>query len=149
MGQLGKPTTLDAMKHLAHSIDARHWERIREKSRSDKSDNFDSDSDNSNQANKKPNNNHNPNKTNNPDADTQLKDSDKSDSAPIPISNQLGKDGKLTPQERQRRFDNNLCLFCGGIGHTVNSCPKSTSSASKAKARAAQASKVESVDSSS
>ena len=34
MGQQGKPSTLDAMRSLAHSIDARHWERIREKSRS-------------------------------------------------------------------------------------------------------------------
>src|SRR6202046_5566607 len=36
MGQQGKPITLEAMKTLAHPIDARHWERAREKSRSDK-----------------------------------------------------------------------------------------------------------------
>ena len=34
MGQQGKPSTLDAMRSLAHSIDACHWERIRENSRS-------------------------------------------------------------------------------------------------------------------
>src|SRR5271163_209771 len=35
MGQQGKPSTLTEMKTLAHSIDSRHWEWLREKSRSD------------------------------------------------------------------------------------------------------------------
>ncbi|KAI0349397.1 hypothetical protein OH77DRAFT_1525693, partial [Trametes cingulata] len=51
-----------------------------------------------------------------------------------PYSDKLGKDGKLTPEERQRRFANNLCLFCGGAGHSASACPKKTSSASKARA---------------
>ena len=29
MGQQGKPATLDGMKTLAHTIDARYWERLR------------------------------------------------------------------------------------------------------------------------
>jgi hypothetical protein len=32
MGQQGKPTTLEEMKFLTHSIDSRHWEHLREKS---------------------------------------------------------------------------------------------------------------------
>ena len=32
MGQQGKPSTLQAMRDLAHSIDSHHWERLREKS---------------------------------------------------------------------------------------------------------------------
>ena len=36
----------------------------------------------------------------------------------------------LTPEERQRRFTSNLCLYCGGDNHRVASCP--------AKARAHQ-----------
>src|SRR6202522_4128515 len=36
MGQQAKPTTLDNTRKLAHSIDARYWERLREKNRSDK-----------------------------------------------------------------------------------------------------------------
>jgi Ty3 transposon capsid-like protein len=36
MGQQGKPATLKAMKTLPHTIDSRHWERLREKSRSGK-----------------------------------------------------------------------------------------------------------------
>ncbi|RDX48980.1 hypothetical protein OH76DRAFT_1483472, partial [Lentinus brumalis] len=52
-----------------------------------------------------------------------------------PYADKLGKDGKLTPEERQRRFAANLCLFCGGPGHTADACPKKTA----AKGRAAQA----------
>ena len=36
----------------------------------------------------------------------------------------LGEDGKLTSQERQRRFDYNLCLYCGKSGHMIRHCPK-------------------------
>src|SRR6202040_324737 len=53
------------------------------------------------------------------------------------LSDKLGKDGKLTQAEHTRRFNNNLCLFCGGVGHTAKECPKSSSSAMKAKAHAA------------
>jgi len=31
--------------------------------------------------------------------------------------------GPLTPQERQRRIDNNLCLYCGKAGHIAKTCP--------------------------
>ena len=62
------------------------------------------------------------------------------------ISDKLGKDGKLTLQEHQRRFDNNLCMFCGGVGHTAKDCNKASSSAAKAKACAAQVKDKESAD---
>jgi len=149
MGQQGKPSTLEEMKTLAHSIDSRHWERAREKSRgknkSDKSEdkkpddknkgsnsgnNSGNNSTNNSGKNKKGNKNSNDNKTGKP-ASTSGQSSS--------IADKLGKDGKLTYQERQRRFDNNLCMFCGGAGHTAKECPKSTSSASKAKARSVQA----------
>ena len=42
------------------------------------------------------------------------------------LTGKLGKDGKLTPQERQRCMDNSLCLFCGKTGHIAKECPKST-----------------------
>jgi hypothetical protein len=163
MGQQGKPATLDAMKTLAHSIDARYWERAREKSRSgsDKN-NSNNKSDKKSNSNNNNNNNrsgsssnsntsNNNNNTNNKNQSKNKTDKpDKSKTTPNPLADKLGKDGKLTSQERQRRFDNNLCMFCGGTGHTANSCPKSTSSASKAKARGAQTndtSKKESDDS--
>jgi hypothetical protein len=30
---------------------------------------------------------------------------------------------KITPEERQRRMDLRLCLYCGGSGHQVRGCP--------------------------
>lgn len=35
-------------------------------------------------------------------------------SSPEPM--QIGRT-KLTPEEKERRFKNNLCLYCGGVGH--------------------------------
>lgn len=37
----------------------------------------------------------------------------------------LGPDGRLTPQEWQRRFDLKLCVRCGKPGHRAATCPKS------------------------
>ena len=48
------------------------------------------------------------------------------------LLSKLGKDGKLTCQERQRCLNKNLCLFCGASGHMAKDCPKSTSTAAKA-----------------
>lgn len=35
---------------------------------------------------------------------------------------QLGR-SRLSPEERERRFRENLCLYCGRAGHRVNVCP--------------------------
>src|ERR1700730_15832890 len=43
------------------------------------------------------------------------------------LEGKLGTDGKLTPEECQWHFDNNLCLFCGAAGHKANECHKRTS----------------------
>ena len=48
------------------------------------------------------------------------------------LSLKLGKDGKLTQAERQRRFEQNLCLFCSKTGHITKECSKVTSAAAKA-----------------
>jgi hypothetical protein len=159
MGQQGKPQTLDAMKALAHSIDSRHWERLREKSRtgkgksdtpekSDKPKSDDKKHSHASGSNNNSNNSSNKGKqkenSNNNNKGKPATSSGNSTS----ISDKLGKDGKLTPQERQRRFDNHLCMFCGGSGHSAKDCPKSTSSASKAKARAAQVKDKDSAESS-
>ena len=161
MGQQSKPRTLDDMKNLAHSIDSRHWERLREKSRSGKgkSDTPDKPDKSAKSDDKKHNHasGSNSNNSNNNSNKGKQKDNSNSNNKGKPasssgtsssISDKLGKDGKLTPQERQRRFDNNLCLFCGGSGHSAKDCPKSTSSASKAKARSAQAKDKDSAESS-
>lgn len=35
--------------------------------------------------------------------------------------------GPLSPNERQRRVKNNLCIYCAGSDHTVEKCPNKTS----------------------
>ena len=150
MGQQGKPETLEAMKTLAHTIDSRHWERLREKSRSgkNKSDDKPDKSDKTDKGNKSDdkgkssssNNNNNNSKGNNKNNNNNNKSgkTPSSSGSSNPLADKLGKDGKLTQQERQRRFDNHLCMFCGGVGHTAANCTKASSSAAKTKARAAQ-----------
>jgi hypothetical protein len=39
--------------------------------------------------------------------------------------------GPLTPEERQRRKDLKLCLYCGGANHTAHSCPNMPEAAKK------------------
>jgi hypothetical protein len=65
----------------------------------------------------------------------------RSNNVPIPsklsssvpnLTGKLGKDGKLTDEERKHRLDNCLCLFCTAAGHSTRDCPKSTSCVAKA-----------------
>ena len=138
MGHHSKPSTLDDMKKLAYSIDSHHWERQREKSHSKKST--------PPKSNRTPprSNNHSNNDNSNKKSYPSTSNSNKSSkpasansTAKPDISDKL-KDGKLTTQERQRRMDSNLCMYCGAIGHKAQDCTKSNSSAVKTKGRAAQ-----------
>ena len=144
-----KPANLQELRLAAQLIDIRYWERRTEKSRDqpnafkqEKSDKSERTSDNKSNDNrshhdKKPNNansgfkkNNSNSGSGNTNSGSQKKSSD--------LSEKLGKDGKLTPQERQRRFDNNLCMFCGRSGHVAKECPKSTSSSAKARSAKAE-----------
>jgi Zinc knuckle./Retrotransposon gag protein. len=142
MARVGKPRTMTAMRRLAHDIDARYWKRKDEISRetsgsanrsSGNNNNSSSKSSSSKQSNSKPNNN-NTNQSNKPSTSSTPAQST-SRKGPD-LSNKLGKDGKLLPEERKRRLDNNLCLFCGGPGHISTDC---TVKAKRLKARKAEA----------
>ena len=153
MGQQGKPSTLQAMRDLGHSIDSRHWEQLREKSHASKAKSDKAEDKKPDNKNKDKNSSNNSNSNSNSAKNKKNKFNDNKFGKPLlasgsssSITNKLGKDGKLTHQERQRQFDNNLCIFCGGAGHTAKECPKSTSSASKAKAHAVQAKEKEILD---
>src|SRR5277367_1177195 len=95
-----------------------------------KSNNGSSNSKNKSNGSTNNNNNGNNNKSAKPST------SGASASSANPIADKLGKDGKLHADERQRRFDNNICLYCGGTGHKTADCKKAA--ASKTKARTAQ-----------
>ena len=44
---------------------------------------------------------------------------------PKPYNNMLGLDGKLKPEELERRHKNRLCLVCGSGNHCASECPTS------------------------
>lgn len=46
-----------------------------------------------------------------------------STSAPTPMDLDAISIRKISQEERQRRLSNKLCLYCGGAGHQVASCP--------------------------
>jgi len=133
-----KPNTLAGLRRLVQAIDARYWERKGELSRETRASGS-----SGNKSDNKPDSAKSDNKSgkskskqkDNNSGSTQGKGSSSDPKKSTPdLSSKLGKDGKLTPQERQRRLDNKLCLFCGTSGHVAKDCPKSTSASSKARA---------------
>ena len=42
----------------------------------------------------------------------------------VDLSLKLASNGKLTSDERKKRLENNLCLYCGAGDHKLDSCPK-------------------------
>jgi len=42
----------------------------------------------------------------------------------VDLSNKLGRDRKLNSNERKRRIDNNLCLYCRSKDHKIDGCPR-------------------------
>ena len=59
----------------------------------------------------------------------QSKSSSSSKPKNLANANKLGKNSKLTPEERDRCFKLQLCLFCGNAGHKVTDCPSAKNSA--------------------
>jgi hypothetical protein len=147
ISRIGKPGNLRALQDLVATLDQRYWERQSEITKDKRStsnttsQNKSTSSDNRNDhrsghdkpSGSKPNNNQqskNKDQKKSPTANTS-----NSGNKTNTISDLLGPDGKLKPEERQRRMDNNLCLRCGKSGHTVSNCP--VTSKAKPKGRAA------------
>jgi len=141
ISRVGKPRTLNGYRTLAQTIDARYLERKSEVVRQTKT----STTSSSNSASKGTSSASSDSKGKTKEKDNKNKSSDKSKSSSgaKPASSEtpahLGKDGKLTEEERQQRIKDKLCMFCGQPGHMARDCPKSTSKSSKAKACAAKA----------
>lgn len=155
----GKPATVAGMRAAIQKYDHRYWERQEEirdeqsskpagktsssskSGSSSSSSNNNSGSSNSASASSGSNSNKSSLKPSNSGSGKSSSQSSKSNPGNKAKSDsKLGNDGKLTQEERQRRIDNKLCLFCGGPGHMAKDCPSPKSSASQAKARAANAS---------
>jgi len=138
IAQVGKPLTLNGLRALCQEINVRYWERKDEISRMTKSQPTSSTTKPSNSGGNTPKSSQA--KTGNSPSSANTSSSSKatsnqsSSSSKLDLTNRLGKDGKLTADERKQQLENNLCMFCGGTGHFVDNCPKKTK---KAKARAA------------
>jgi len=139
IARVGKPLTLHGLRALCQEIDVHYWEHKDEISRTTKSQptlsptkpsNSGGNSSNSGQEKSKASNS-----SSSANSGSSKATSNQSSSGSRPdLTNKLGKDGKLTADERKRHLENNLCMFCGGTGHFADNCPKKTK---KAKARAA------------
>src|SRR6202040_1359252 len=137
---MGKPDTLSQLRLMAQSINGHYWEREEETRQernsqpSEKKPNKSSNQQSSSNNSKKDSQN-NAKKNQSSNQGSSLSNSEKKNPD---LSDKLSKDRKLTQAERTRQFNNNLCLFCGAVGHTAKECPKSSSSAMKAKSCAVQ-----------
>jgi hypothetical protein len=139
ISRVDRPSTLRGLKILVRQLDSRYWRRQDEIKRENRSKSS-STNDNSKPAKNKANTT----------SSTTPKPSSASTSTPSgsttaakpakktteDLTGKLGKDGKLTTEERNRRILNNLCLFCGATGHRASDCKKAT------KARAAKTSET-------
>ena len=115
-----RPITLRDLRKLIQTIDHRYWEWKAEVTReANPTSRIDPRND--------------PKTGKNPEAMPKGKSPENPQPGPDFVG-KLGKHGKLTPQERQRRMDNSLCLFCGKTGHIAKECPKSTAIAARARA---------------
>jgi len=137
IARVGKHLTLHGLRALCQEIDARYWEHKDEISRTTKSQPTSSPTKPSNSGGNSSNSGQEKSKTGNSSSSansgSSKATSNQSTSGSRPdLTNKLGKDGKLTADERKRRLDNNLCMFCGGTSHFADNCPKKTK---KAKAR--------------
>ncbi|KIM56411.1 hypothetical protein SCLCIDRAFT_29642 [Scleroderma citrinum Foug A] len=131
---ISKPHTLDSLRIVTQEIDARYWERKEEVTHQNKtststSTNTNTTSKSSGKSEKSKlssGNSAQPSSLSNPTPKKLGKTPE--------LSDKLGKDGKLTSKERKHRFNQNLCMFCGGSSHKAKECPKSGSWAAKARA---------------
>jgi len=111
-----KPTTLAGLRKLIQVIDSRYWERIAEvswettTSGSSSHKNENKSLDNSKSDKGKSSSQSKQKSSNQSSGSSQSKGSSSEQKKTNPdLSSKLGKDGKLTQQERQRHLDKNLC----------------------------------------
>ncbi|KAG6326617.1 hypothetical protein ID866_12472 [Astraeus odoratus] len=151
--RVGKPHNLDDLRYLAQEINMHYWEckeEVQCANKSSSTSNFPANKPGSsapNSGKSKPTTSSNASSSSG-NTNSSLSNKSKSSnggnkSSNIASSNpdltgKLGKDGKLTLEEKKRCLDNKLCMFCREDGHFSNNCPKKANKG-KAKARAANA----------
>ena len=140
---VGKPHTLDGYCTLVQTINARYWECKSEISRQTKNSSLSSTSNSKSSASSSDSKGKSKEKDNKSKGSENKSKGSSSSSGALKSTtsntpSHLGKDGKLTEEERQWCITEKLCMFCGQPGHMAKDCPKSTSKSAKTKARAAK-----------
>jgi len=147
----GKPKKLAVLRDAAITLDNRYWERQREQTRARGATEAIVASQNRKNSGQTPavstakpspsplvhTNNNNNNKGKGPAVTpktTQPSGTYKPLAGKPDLTDKLGKDGKLNAEEKKRRTDNNLCMYCGNAGHDASNCRKKAASAAKASA---------------
>ena len=140
----GKPNSFQAMYQLAITFDNRYWERNRERDRLRNMEKDAADSHNRKQGRMtqfsassqnsvppRPQSSTAPSQTapsrnslKPPRTSSPIAKSPSPSTPRVDLSDKLGRDGKLNGNERKRRIDNNLCLYCGSKDHKVDGCPR-------------------------
>ncbi|KIN96493.1 hypothetical protein M404DRAFT_33197 [Pisolithus tinctorius Marx 270] len=136
---VGKPQTLHELCYLAQEIDAHYWEHKEEVQRASKHQ----ASSSSNKSGSGSNNNHpktgNNNSSSSPKPASLKPGNNNNNNLSKPEPSTLSKDRKLTPEGCKHHLKGNLCMFCRGLGHFTEKCPKKTR---KAKAHATTTTKA-------
>jgi len=122
----GRPSTLARLRERAQELDLRYWERKDEErhqtnatkaTTSSSRSSGTSSATSSSSPSKSSSQSKSSSRTSTPTASSSKPS--KSD-----ISKVLGPDGKLLPEEKERRKKNNLCLICASKEHFVDKCPQ-------------------------
>ena len=121
LSKLDKPQTLEELQTRCQHIDARYWERQQECAREQRLNLPKTSAPPPTTSTTTP-------KSFPPRSDSKkqkpIKTEDVKPAIPrVDLTGKLDSRGKLTQQERQRRIDKNLCLFCRGSGHRTDNCP--------------------------
>jgi hypothetical protein len=112
----GRPRDLNTLRRIAQDYDAHYWQRHEEKGRTSASSGTPSAS-RGNPSQPRSNPSPSTSSSSRPPAPSDRPRPQRPD-----LSGKLSNDGKLTSDERQRRMQNNLCLYCGKGGHKATEC---------------------------
>jgi len=133
---VSKPRTLNGLCILTQEINAQYWEHKQEVACQNKTSTSTSTNTPNTKSGKTDKGKSLGNAAQSSSLSTQTQKSNKLGKT-AELLDKLGKDGKLTSEEHKRRFNMNLCMFCGATGPKAKDCPKSGSQAAKARAATA------------
>ena len=122
----GRPATLARLRERAQELDLRHWER-KDEEKYQPSEKASGSSASRSSGTSSATSTHSSSKSSASKSSRSSTPSSSTASSSAPktsdLSKVLGPDGKLLPEEKERRRKNNLCLMCGSKDHFVDKCP--------------------------